>query len=380
MAAEPGTDIDAQADDEAPFAGMPDESEPVGDTTQAADTAAVSAADASAVSAPASDAAPDDALEAEGSTAEEAEGSTADADKAEAVNGDDANADEAGDADEADDAEDAARGKRRKRGSFLRDLGVIVVVTLLVVILLKAFVVQVFSIPSGSMENTLLINDRILVSKIVYDFRPIERGDVVVFSGAGSWDPPTPPPANWFVGLMQDAENLVGIAGPSTDYVKRVIGVPGDHVVCCNANGQVTVNGVPLSESSYIYPGAAPSEMRFDITVPPGRLWVMGDNRGDSDDSRMRTTSPGGGTIPESAVVGRAFLIIWPMSRINDIPIPNTFEQPALTAAAAVTTAPPIAMAGSIGFAGAGLLAGRRRLIARRRRRRTADAASVQGD
>ncbi len=154
-------------------------------------------------------------------------------------------------------ADDAKRPKRKR--SFWRDLVVIVVAALALTILLKAFVVQVFSIPSGSMENTLLPGDRILVSKIVYKFRPIARGDIVVFSGAGSWDPPNQPPSNWFTGVWDDAVNLVGIAGPDTDYVKRVIGVPGDHVVCCNAQGQVTVNGVPLSESSYVFPGDAPS-------------------------------------------------------------------------------------------------------------------------
>src|SRR6185437_693348 len=152
-----------------------------------------------------------------------------------------------------DSAAQADKGKRKKR-RFLRDLLVIVVAALALTILLKAFVVQVFSIPSGSMENTLLPGDRILVSKVVYDFRPIARGDIVVFSGAGSWDPPTKPPGNWFLRIWSDAVNLIGIAGPDTDYVKRVIGVPGDHVVCCNAKGQVTVNGVPLSESSYVYP------------------------------------------------------------------------------------------------------------------------------
>jgi len=108
----------------------------------------------------------------------------------------------------------------------------------------------------------------------------------VVFTGAGSWDPPSQPPSNWLTGLVDGATNLVGIAGPDTDYVKRVIGIPGDHVVCCNASGQVTVNGVPLSESSYVFPNDVPSQMSFNITVPSGRLWVMGDNRGDSDDSR----------------------------------------------------------------------------------------------
>ncbi|MGH3211814.1 MAG: signal peptidase I [Trebonia sp.] len=274
-------------------------------------------------------------------------------------------AEEAPAVDGAAEPEDAKKpdAKRRKR-SFWRDLAVIVVAALALTILLKAFVVQVFSIPSGSMENTLLPGDRILVSKIVYKFRSIDRGDIVVFGGAGSWDPPTPPPSNWFYGLWDDAINLVGIAGPETDYIKRVIGVPGDHVACCNAQGQVTVNGVPLSESSYVYPGDAASELRFNITVPPGRLWVMGDNRGDSDDSRFRTNDPGGGTIPESAVVGRAFLIIWPLSRINDLPIPNTFEQAGLTAAAGIAlrpTAPPATVAGGSALAGAAVLTWRRR-------------------
>jgi signal peptidase I len=260
----------------------------------------------------------------------------------------------------ADGAAKAKTAKRRKR-SFWRDLLVIVVAALVLTIVLKAFVVQVFSIPSGSMENTLLPGDRILVSKIVYRFRPIARGDIVVFSGAGSWDPPAQPPSNWFTGILDDAGNLVGIAGPDTDYVKRVIGIPGDHVACCNDKGQVTVNGVPLSESSYIYPGAAPSQLRFSITVPPGRLWVMGDNRADSDDSRYRSMDPEEGTIPESAVVGRAFLIIWPLSRISDLPIPNTFEQTGLSAAAAVAAAPPATVAGGTALTGVAVLTWRRR-------------------
>lgn len=235
------------------------------------------------------------------------------------------------------------------------------IAALVLTILLKAFVVQVFSIPSGSMENTLLPGDRILVNKLVYRLRPIERGDIVVFSGTGSWDPTPAPPSNPFIRLADDARNLVGISGPGTDYVKRVIGVPGDHVACCNAQGKVTVNGVPLDESAYIYPGAAPSQIPFNITVPPGRLWVMGDNRADSDDSRYRTSDPGGGTIPESAVVGRAFLIIWPLSRFTDLPIPNTFKQAGLSTAAAVATAPPAAVGGGVAALAAGTLVWRRR-------------------
>jgi signal peptidase I len=269
-------------------------------------------------------------------------------------------------ADEQASADNGAESGAKRKRHFGRDLAVIVIAALVLTILLKAFVVQVFSIPSGSMENTLLPGDRILVNKLVYRFRPIARGDIVVFSGAGSWDPVTPPPSNPVVRFLDDARSLVGIAGPGTDYVKRVIGIPGDRVACCNSRGQVTVNGVPLSEKSYIYPGAAPSQIPFNITVPPGRLWVMGDNRADSDDSRYRTSAPGGGTIPESAVVGRAFLIIWPLSRFTDLPIPNTFQQAGLRSAAAIAAAPPAAVGGGVATLAAGPLAWRRR---RRRRR-----------
>ena len=225
--------------------------------------------------------------------------------------------------------------KPRRKRPFWRDLVVIVVAALALTILLKAFVVEVFSIPSGSMENTLLPGDRVLVSKIVYRFRDVARGDVVVFSGQGSWGPDAPPPpGNPFLRLWDDLTNLVGVTAPGTDYIKRVIGIPGDHVVCCDARGRITVNGVPLNEQSYIHPGNVPSSVPFDAVVPAGRLWVMGDNRADSDDSRYRTTDPGGGTIPESEVVGRAFVIIWPLSRIGDLPIPNTFQQVALHATA----------------------------------------------
>jgi signal peptidase I len=251
--------------------------------------------------------------------------------------------------------------KNTKRSRpFWRELGVIVVAALVLTILLKAFVVQVFSIPSGSMENTLMPGDRVLVNKLVYHFRSIDRGDVVVFSGAGSWDPPAPPgPGDPIVRAWDDLTNLVGISAPGTDYIKRVIGVPGDRVACCDAKGRVTVNGVPLNEQSYIYPGSAPSQIRFNIRVPAGRLWVMGDNRSDSDDSRYRMSDPGEGTIPESAVVGRAFVIIWPTSRIGDLPIPATFQQAALHAAAAATSAP--AVGGGTAAMAAGVLTWRRR-------------------
>ena len=186
------------------------------------------------------------------------------------------------------------------------------------------------------MENTLLINDRVLVNKIVYHTRSIHRGDIVVFNGDGSWDPGTiPVRGNVFKQFADGFASMFGF-GPSGDIlIKRVIGIPGDHVVCCDAQGRVTVNGVPLTEQSYLYPGAAPSVSRFNITVGPGRLWVMGDNRFYSDDSRDHQGDPGGGTVPESAVIGRAFVIIWPPSHWRILPIPATFTQPALNGSSA---------------------------------------------
>jgi signal peptidase I len=166
--------------------------------------------------------------------------------------------------------------------------------------------------------------------------------------------------------------------------IKRVIGLPGDQVACCDAQGRVTVNGVPLIEQSYLYPGAAPSLIRFNIKVPPGRLWVMGDNRFYSADSREHMGDPGGGTVPESAVVGRAFVIIWPPSRWRFLPIPATFENPKLSAASAAAgpdgpvsarlqpAGPTVPLA--LGFAGAlPLTWAQRRVrmrVSRRRQRR----------
>jgi signal peptidase I len=185
------------------------------------------------------------------------------------------------------------------------------------------------------MENTLEINDRVLVNKLVYDVRSIHRGDIVVFNGDGSWDPgKAPANTNFVVKFAQGFASMFGFGHPGDILIKRVIGLPGDRVACCDAQGRVTVNSAPLTEQSYLYPGDAPSEIRFNIVVPPGQLWVMGDHRLISDDSRNHLGTPGGGTIPENAVIGRAFVIIWPISRWRILPIPATFEQPGLSAAA----------------------------------------------
>jgi signal peptidase I len=225
------------------------------------------------------------------------------------------------------------RGSGKRRRSFWRELPVLVVVALVLALLIKSFAIQAFFIPSASMENTLEINDRVLINKIVYHLRPIHRGDIIVFDGSGSWDFDTPgTSSNIFSKAIDELEGLIGVSQDPNIYIKRVIGLPGDHVACCNAAGQVTVNGVPLSESSYLYPGSQPSAQKFSITVPAGRLWVMGDNRRVSYDSRGHMGDPGGGTIPESAVLGRAFVIIWPPSRWGFLNIPATFEQPKLNA------------------------------------------------
>jgi len=229
----------------------------------------------------------------------------------------------------------AARRGRRKR-SFWREFPVLVVIALLLAVVIKTYAIQAFFIPSGSMENTLEINDRVLVNKLVYDVRSIHRGDIVVFNGDGSWDPGTAPRStNFVVKFGQGFASMFGFGHPGDILIKRVIGLPGDKVACCDAQGRVTVNGVPLNEQSYLYPGDTPSEIRFNVVVPPGRLWVMGDHRLISDDSRNHLGDPGGGTIPENAVIGRAFVIIWPLSRWRILPIPATFQQPKLSAAAA---------------------------------------------
>ncbi|HET7246323.1 MAG TPA: signal peptidase I [Streptosporangiaceae bacterium] len=212
------------------------------------------------------------------------------------------------------------------------ELPILLVFALVLALLIKSFVVQAFFIPSSSMENTLEIGDKVLVNKLVYDFRSIHRGDVIVFNGDGSWDPVPAQPAPLLSRLWASVSGLFGTAPGVHDYIKRVIGVPGDHVACCNHQGQVTVNGVPLSEKTYLYPGDAPSEQRFSITVPAGRLWVMGDHRSVSWDSRGHMSDPGDGTIPENHVVGRAFVIVAPISRWRILPIPATFQQPKLNA------------------------------------------------
>jgi signal peptidase I len=260
-------------------------------------------------------------------------------------------------------------------------------------------VVQAFYIPSGSMQNTLEIGDRVMVNKMVYDFRGIHRGDIVVFDGAGTWDPGAPgAPGNLLVRLWDDLAGVFG-SGQGNIYIKRVIGLPGDRVACCNARGQITVNGVPLDESSYLYPGnqSGSGDVRpYSIVVPPESLWVLGDHRAISYDSRGHVGDPGGGAIPEKAVLGRAFVIIWPPSQWNILNIPATFQQPRLSASASAPGGSPAAEIAALdrgvpvrqawtplplalGFAGAVPLAWLQRRVRRRMARRRSAALGPRG-
>ena len=253
---------------------------------------------------------------------------------------------------------ETAEGSGGKRKKSWRQLMMIVLTAIVLMLLIKAFVVQVYRIPSASMEDTLLTGDRVLVNKLVYHLRGIDRGDIVVFSGEGSWGsttgaPDPAPPGNPVLRALDDVLADIGVYSRQTYYIKRVIGLPGDHVMCCQ-DGRVTVNGVPLDETSYVFPGASPSNQPFSVIVPRGRLWVMGDNRAISDDSRGHKLSgfPGQGTVPESEVAGRAFLIIWPPSQFGDLPIPPAFR--AVAAAPAAPAAPAAGLAAA-GLAAAGL-------------------------
>ncbi|MFG1672720.1 signal peptidase I [Micromonospora sp. NPDC049282] len=198
----------------------------------------------------------------------------------------------------------------KPRSSFWKELPILLGVAILVAVLVRAFVLQTFFIPSPSMENTLKIDDRVLVNKLVYDFRSPHRGEVIVFKAPTEW-----------------SGNPNG-----EDFIKRVIGVGGDHVVCCDrAGGQerLIINGKPIDEP-FIFPGNKPADQDFDVTVPKGRLWVMGDHREASGDSLEHWQQSGEdineATIPEGEVVGRAFTIFWPFNRATWLTVPKQFD------------------------------------------------------
>lgn len=211
---------------------------------------------------------------------------------------------------------------RRRSGAraFLRDIVIILVAALLVSFLIKTFLIRSFYIPSESMSDTLHRDDRIIVNQLTPDVVPLQRGDVVVFKDPGGWL--TAQPQQQKTPVVAVIEGFLGVVGLAPEdsnehLIKRVIGLPGDTVVCCDDFGHMSVNGVPLDEPYVRLPDSATrvSSDDFEVTVPEGGLWVMGDNRWASADSRYNTDKPGGGFVPVENVVGRAVIITWPIDR-----------------------------------------------------------------
>lgn len=213
-----------------------------------------------------------------------------------------------------------------RKGSVLREFPILVIVALAVSLVIKTFLVQFFYIPSGSMENTLQINDRVAVNKVPFLSQSIHRGDVVVFRDPANWLPePYAQSQNSIIEKVKEGFVLVGILpNPAKQYlVKRVIGVAGDNIVA--KDGVVTINGKTTSEP-YIFAGNKPSEMDFNVTVPAGKVWVMGDHRGASADSRYHQDDVNNGFVPVSKITGRAFAVIWPVKNFGIIESHNPIK------------------------------------------------------
>jgi len=208
-----------------------------------------------------------------------------------------------------------------RKGSVLREFPILVIVALAVSLLIKTLLVQFFFIPSGSMENTLQIQDRVAVNKLPFISKNISRGDVVVFRDPSNWLPePYVGDENKIVSKVKEGLVLVGVLpNPAKQYlVKRVLGVAGDEVICCTKSGKLTING-KVAVEPYIFAGNKPSELKFNVTVPEGKIWVMGDHRSASADSRYHQDDMNNGFVPVSRITGRAYAIIWPIKNIGII-------------------------------------------------------------
>lgn len=189
------------------------------------------------------------------------------------------------------------------------------VLFLLAVVVVRAFFVTPFGIPSSSMEQTLLVGDRMLVERSTSP-QDLRRGDIIVFDASEAFN--LEAPERGMVRTVLDAVESVFGKGQPTDYVKRIIGLPGDRVRCCTADGRLEINGVAVTEP-YLAPGARPSAIPFDVTVPPDRFWMMGDNRGASADSRAHLGEPGGGMVPGTDIIGKVWVRYWPLDRLGSV-------------------------------------------------------------
>ncbi len=208
-----------------------------------------------------------------------------------------------------------------RKGSLLKEFPILVVVALIVSLLIKTFLVQFFYIPSGSMENTLQIKDRVAVNKIPLISRSIHRGDIVVFRDPANWlSEPFTSESPFIVEKLREGLVALGILpNPAKQYlVKRVVGIGGDRVICCSKSKKLTINGKESTEP-YIFEGNDPSDMNFDVTIPAGKIWVMGDHRGASADSRYHQDDINKGMVPLNRVTGRVVAVIWPLKNLKII-------------------------------------------------------------